>query len=117
HLDLEAAVGDDVAALSEPATVGQRPELVEARPVDLHLRLPPREPGPALRGEQELLPHAPNPHLALGADREVPLLDLVRVGSAELREPRHDELPLDLHADTVDWAGPDRGARGTCGLR
>src|SRR3954451_15838672 len=102
QLDLQIAERKDVPALPQPPALGQGPELIEALAAEIDLRLLPRETGAALRGEQQPVALAANPDLALVADRQVSLLDLISRRPAELRGRGHQELPLDLHADTVD---------------
>ena len=107
---------NDVAALLEPPPLGQRPELVEAGAVQLNLGLLPREPRAALRGEQQPIALAANPHFAFGADRQVTLFDLIGLHPAEIRRRVHQELALDLHSDTVDSRmDPTGGLAGRAG--
>ena len=72
-----------------------------------------REARAALRGQEELIALAAEPDLAVGADRQVALLDLVRIGPLEVGRLSHEELALDLHLDTVDCdANPTGGLAG-----
>ena len=75
---------DHVSALVEPAPLGQRPEPLEGLTVELDLGLVREMPGAALRGQQKLIALAAKPDLAVGADRQIALLDLVRLGPLEV---------------------------------
>ena len=97
-LDLEAIVGDDVAALPQAPALGQWPECLELLAAQLDLGLPAGEARPPLHGQQRLLPLPAEANLAVCADREVALLDRVGVGAGEIGEPVEPELALDLHS-------------------
>src|SRR5262249_32654172 len=127
--DPELAMWHDVPSLVEAAPLGQRPELSEALAIELDFGLLPGETLASLRREHELVALAPQAHLAIAPDREIALLDLIRLGPRQIGRLVDQELPLDLHGDTVEpcpspgvsisrlGRNPNRGARGMCGLR
>ena len=110
-------MGKDVPALVEAAPLGQRPELVEGITLELDLGLVAREARAALRGQDKLLTPAAHPHLAVGADRQVALLDLVRIGPIEIGWLSTRNLRSTSILDTVDWDRTRQGGSRASGLR
>ena len=99
----------------EPPSLGQRPELLEALPVDFDLGLLACQAGAALGGEQVPPALAAKAHLPVASGRQIALLDLRAGSRIELRRICDEELPFNLHAETVDWSLTQQGARRQAG--